>query len=77
MRIAVTSYLGLMLSYGAVNCVQDAWNEQFVKRGWTDARIPSAILPSTSPIWFVIAALAALSTVVLLREDKRPSYSAP
>ena len=77
LRIAITSYLGLMLSYGAVNCVQDAWNEQFVKRGWTDARIPSAILPSASPIWIVIATLAALSTVVLLREDKRPSYSAP
>jgi len=67
----------VMLSYGAVNCVQDAWTEQFVKRGWTDARIPSAILPSASPIWLVIAALAALSTIALLREDKRPSYSAP
>ena len=63
LRIAITSYLGLMLSYGAVNCVQDAWNEQFVKRGWTDARIPSAILPSASPIWLVIVALAVLSTV--------------
>jgi hypothetical protein len=77
LRVAVTAYLGLMLAYGAVNCVQDAWNEQFVKRGWTDASIPSAILPSASPIWLVVLVLAALSTIVLLREDKRPSYSAP
>ena len=51
---SITSYLGLMFSYGAVNCVQDAWNEQFAKRGWTDTRIPSAILPSASPIWLVV-----------------------
>ena len=46
LRIVLFSYLGAMFAYGAVNCVQDAWNEQLVKRGWTDSSIPSAILPS-------------------------------
>jgi hypothetical protein len=77
LRLVITSYLGLMLSYGAVNCVQDAWNEQFVKRGWTSASIPSAILPSANPIWLVVIAFAVIVSIVLLREDKRPSYSAP
>ena len=27
------------------------WNEQIVKRGWTDAGIPSALLPGVKPIW--------------------------
>ena len=35
----------LALAYGIVNCVQDAWNEQLVKRGTLDWRIPDAILP--------------------------------
>jgi len=75
MRVAISSYLGAMLAYGAVNCVQDGWNEQSVKRGWTDASIPSAILPSAQPIWLVVVALAVGAALVLLREDK--SYSGP
>jgi hypothetical protein len=75
MRVAISSYLGAMLAYGAVNCVQDGWNEQSVKRGWTGASIPSAILPSAKPIWLVVFALGVGAALVLLREDK--SYSGP
>jgi hypothetical protein len=74
-RIVTFAYLGTMLAYGMVNFVQDDWNEQLVKRGWTDASIPSALLPSAKPIWLVVAALAVLATIALLREEK--SYSAP
>ena len=76
LRVLLFSYLGAMFAYGGVNCVQDAWNEQLVKRGWTDASIPSAILPSAKPIWLVVAALAVVAAFVLLRENKRTSYSA-
>lgn len=76
MRIAVFSSLGALLAYGSVNFAQDAWNEQIVKRGWTSSGIPSAILPTISPIWGVIVGLAILFTFVLLREEKRTSYSA-
>jgi hypothetical protein len=74
LRIVTFAYLGTMLAYGGVNFVQDAWNEQVVKRGWTDEGIPSALLPSISPIWALVLVLAAVSTLVLLREQK--SYSA-
>ena len=74
LRIATFAYLGMMLAYGGVNFVQDAWNEQVVKRGWTDAGIPSALLPGVKPIWGIVILLAAAATVLLLREDK--SYSA-
>lgn len=77
LRIAAFAYLGLMLAYGGVNFAQDAWNEQIVKRGWTDEGIPSALLPGVKPIWAVVLGLAALATIVLLREEKRTSYSAP
>jgi hypothetical protein len=72
--LATFAYLGTMLAYGGVNLVQDAWNEQLVKRGWTDSAIPSALLPGVTPIWAVVVALAAVATVLLLREEK--SYSA-
>ena len=76
LRLAIGGYLGTMLAYGAVNCVQDSWNEQIMKRGWTDTSIPSAILPGARPIWLVIVALALLATMTLLRETKSASYSA-
>ena len=76
LRIAVFAYLGTMLAYGGVNFVQDAWNEQIMKRGWTDASIPSALLPGVKPIWAVVIGLAIVATFVLLREDKSTSYSA-
>ena len=66
-----------MLAYGGVNFVQDAWNEQLVKRGWTDARIPSALLPGLKPVWLVVLAAGRSWPRCALREDKRTSYSAP
>jgi hypothetical protein len=77
LRIVTFAYLGTMLAYGAINLVQDAWNEQLYKRGWTDASIPSAILPSAKPIWIVVITLAVVATIALLHEEKRTSYSAP
>ena len=77
LRAVVQTYLGLMLAYGGVNFVQDAWNEQLYKRGWTDASIPSAILPSLSPVWLVVVALGVVAALALRREDERAAYSAP
>jgi len=66
MTVAVTA---LALAYGIVNCVQDAWNEQLVKRGTLDWKIPGAILPSLSWIWLVILVLAALTALALRAES--------
>ena len=76
LRIVGFGYLGLMLAYGGVNLVQDAWNEQIVKRGWTDDGIPSALVPGLKPIWAVVIGVAVIATIALLSEDKRTSYSA-
>lgn len=77
LRAVVQCTLGLMLAYGAVNLVQDAWNEQLFKRGWTETSIPSAILPSLTPIWLIVIALATVAALALRREDTRTSYSSP
>jgi hypothetical protein len=71
LRVALAAYLGLMLSYGAVNLAQDFWREQVVKRGWVETDIPSALLPGLRPIWILILALAALATFAFLRENER------
>ena len=76
LRMVAFAYLGLMFAYGGVNFAQDAWNEQIVKRGWTDASIPSVLLPGVKPIWAVVIGVAVVATIVLLREDRRTSYSA-
>jgi hypothetical protein len=76
-RAVVQGYVGLMFAYGTVNLVQDAWNEQIVKRGWSEAAIPSAIVPSLTAIWLVVAGLAVVATFALRREYGRASYSAP
>jgi hypothetical protein len=76
LRYVFFGYLGLMLSYGAVNFAQDVWNEQIVKRGWTDEGIPSALLPGLRPIWAVVLGLGVACALVLLRERKGTSYSA-
>jgi hypothetical protein len=65
--VAVTA---LAFAYGIVNCVQDAWNEQLVKRGTLEWKIPDAILPSLSWIWLAILLLAALTALVLLAESR-------
>jgi hypothetical protein len=70
LQLTLTGYLGLMLSYGGVNMVQDFWLEQFVKRGWTEWEIPSALVPGPDAIWVVMLALAAAATVVLIREER-------
>jgi len=69
LRVIFTSYLGMMLAYGAVNFAQDLWREQVVKRGWTEVDLPSALVPGARPVWLVILVLAALATMLLLRED--------
>ncbi len=77
LRVAFAGYIGLMLAYGGVNFVQDGWNEQIVKRGWTSEGIPSALLPGARPIWAVVLGLAILAAWVFLREERRTSYSDP
>jgi hypothetical protein len=61
----------LAFAYGIVNCVQDAWTEQLVKRGTLDWTIPSAILPSLSWVWLAILVLAVLTALALRAESRR------
>jgi hypothetical protein len=63
-------YVSLAFAYGGVNMAQDAWNEQLVKRGWLDWKIPSALQPDLAPIWLVVLGLAALTALALRWEAR-------
>lgn len=68
---AARSYLALIFAYGAVNGVQDAWNEQVAKRGWADWTIPGALTPALDIMWLVIVVLAVATAMVLRSESER------
>jgi hypothetical protein len=72
LAITVRLYVALAFAYGAVNMTQDYWNEQLVKRGWLDWKIPSALNPELEWVWLVIVAVAAATALVLHREDGQP-----
>jgi hypothetical protein len=68
---ATTLYLSLAFAYGAVNFANDFWQEQIVKRNWSDWQFPSALEPRFKPIWLVILALAAATASALRYEARR------
>ena len=58
------AYVALMFAYGIVNCIQDAWTEQIVKRGWTGRTIPNALEPRLNTVWLVIVVIAVVAFLV-------------
>jgi len=69
-RLVSRAYASLLLAYGLVNCTQDAWFEQVVKRGWSTHDIPSALHPALNGSWLAIVLIAA---IVLLYSGPPPS----
>ena len=51
MRRGLSLYVSLMLCYGLAVTVQDGWNEQVVKRGWSATQTPDVLEPAASLAW--------------------------
>ena len=56
-------YLALLFPYGFLVALNDGWNEQLVKRGWTDVGMPQVLNPGPNPS---TALLIALTVVLFL-----------
>jgi hypothetical protein len=69
LRGMLRGYLALMLAYGLGNFVNDAWQEQITKRGWTDWRVPSVTTPDLTIAWGVVVLGSILIALVLRRFD--------
>jgi hypothetical protein len=60
-RLVLLVTTAALAGYGAINAAQDFWNEQVVKRGTVEWKIPSALYPGLKPVtlgWLVLVALA-------------------
>jgi hypothetical protein len=68
LRALLGGYLALMLVYGLTNMVNDAWDEQLWKRGWTDWLVPDVLHPSASLAWAsMLVSAAAIYAAFLAR----------
>ena len=60
LRRALALAVAAVFVYGLLNAAQDFWLEQVVKRGTTDAKLPSFLRPGMTWAWaFTVAAAAA------------------
>jgi len=68
---ALAAYLSLMIPYGIGNMLNDGWNEQIVKRGWTTWKIPSVLQPGLTWMWglVIVAGAAIFFTAFKQRRD--------
>ena len=67
LRTSLAVYLSVAIAYGIGNIVNDAWYEQFVKRGWTDWAVPSVIRPGLTWMWALVILVGAAIYVVFWR----------
>jgi hypothetical protein len=64
-------YLGLLFVYGLALAVTDAWDEQIVKRGWSNVQLPDVMQPSPSLAWLVLLVGAVAVHVLWFRREQR------
>ncbi len=80
LRTAVGLYLGVLVTYGLGNIVNDDWYEQVVKRGRASFSMPSVLLPSPSLAWALILVVGLGVGMLFLRaadEGSPPRHVAP
>jgi hypothetical protein len=66
-------YLALMLAYGAMVSANDGWNEQLVKRGWTDTGLPNVLNPSANTSTALLLAITVVLFVTAFRVRPGPA----
>jgi hypothetical protein len=67
LRTPVAIYLGILVTYGLGNILNDAWYEQVVKRGWASFTMPSVLLPAATLPWALILVVGVLVGLLFLR----------
>jgi WD40-like Beta Propeller Repeat len=67
LRTTVGLYLGVLLTYGLGNMLNDDWYEQVVKRGWASFSMPGVLLPTASLPWALILVVGLAIGGVFLR----------
>jgi len=75
---ALAAYLSLMIPYGVGNMLNDGWNEQIVKRGWTTWKIPGVLQPGLTWMWslLIVTGAAIFFTAFRQRGDHAATHRA-
>jgi len=71
LRGCLSGYLAVMLCYGVMVTAQDGWNEQVVKRGWTDTTLPNVLTPKLTVAWLGVLVAGALVHTLWFRREYR------
>jgi len=69
-----------LLIYGLSRWGEDLWNEQVVKRGWTQRKLPIVVRqgrPEGRRVWLGLCALAVVGHAVWSRDRKRSVWATP
>ena len=66
--VALLAATAALVGYGAINAVQDFWNEQLFKRGTVDWTMPSALYPGLKGVTLATIAIAAVAAWLISRE---------
>ncbi|HET7172487.1 MAG TPA: hypothetical protein VFI18_12685 [Gaiellales bacterium] len=72
LRGVLGGYLALMLAYGTLVALNDGWNEQIVKRGWTDVGTPKVLNPAPNPSTALLVAITAVLYLAAFRVRPSP-----
>jgi hypothetical protein len=72
LRRLLALVVSALLVYGVLNAAQDFWFEQVVKRGWTDAALPSFLRPSLGWPWAILICAVAAGYALVFRRLERP-----
>jgi hypothetical protein len=67
LHAALGFYLALMIAYGTGNILNDGWNEQFVKRGWSNTQLPNVEVPHVTYAWLTIVLVSLGLWLVFFR----------
>ena len=72
LRGVLSVYLALMLAYGSLVALNDGWNEQIVKRGWTDVGTPKVLNPGATPDTALLIAITVVLYLTVFRVRPAP-----
>jgi hypothetical protein len=72
LRTALSAYLALLLPYGVLVALNDGWNEQIVKRGWTDVGTPKVLTPGLTLSTALLIALTVVLYLTVFRVRPAP-----
>ena len=72
LRTALSAYLALLLPYGVLVALNDGWNEQIVKRGWTTIGTPQVLTPGLTLSTVLLIALTVALYLAVFRIRPAP-----